>query len=318
MLISETGSEDEGVGMVAQKTADKILAAIGGNENLRACGICATRLRILVHDVAAVNLDNLANIHGILGVFKKGIYGLELVLGPRLVTAVSDAIYHSTGIRSSISELAGFNIPSGKTGITVSVSEAPAAEAEHEATPQPATDTDEEDEDPALDEMLLSIKEDELDDDEDDEDILTRSLLVINGPNLNMLGLREPDIYGKESYEQLVELCQDAAEEAGFDTCECLQSNHEGDLVDFIQDAYGVHDGIVINPAAYTHTSVALLDALKAVQIPTVEVHISDVDSREAFRQTSYVREACIATISGHGFEGYREAIELLAQHLGI
>ncbi len=136
--------------------------------------------------------------------------------------------------------------------------------------------------------------------------------LVINGPNLNMLGIREPDIYGSRTYDELVGMIREAAEELGVDV-EFYQSNHEGDLVDKIEEAYFRHfDGIVINPAAYTHTSVALLDAVKAVKIPTVEVHISDVDARDDFRKVSYIRQACIATISGRGFEGYIDAIKLL------
>ena len=136
-------------------------------------------------------------------------------------------------------------------------------------------------------------------------------ILVINGPNLNMLGIREPKIYGKERYSALCGKIVTYAEQKGIEV-EIYQSNHEGALVDRIQEAYGQVDGIVINPAAYTHTSVAILDALKAVGIPTVEVHISNVSEREAFRQISYVREACIATIQGHGTDGYLEAIDLL------
>ena len=139
-------------------------------------------------------------------------------------------------------------------------------------------------------------------------------ILVLNGPNINMLGIREPSIYGKENYASLLAKIQNYAAVRGVDL-KVLQSNHEGVLVDAIQEAYMKFDGIVINPAAYTHTSVALLDALKAVGIPTVEVHISDVSKREAFRQISYVREACIATISGHGTDGYLEAIDLLIEH---
>ena len=139
-------------------------------------------------------------------------------------------------------------------------------------------------------------------------------ILVLNGPNINMLGIREPSIYGKENYASLLAKIQKHASECGIEL-KALQSNHEGVLVDAIQEAYKKYDGIVINPAAYTHTSVALLDALKAVGIPTVEVHISDVSKREAFRQISYVREACIATISGHGTDGYLEAIDLLIEH---
>ena len=138
-------------------------------------------------------------------------------------------------------------------------------------------------------------------------------ILVINGPNLNMLGIREPDIYGAVTY---AELCRRIRQQAAAEDIEVeiYQSNHEGDLVDKIQEAYGKADGIVINPGAYTHTSIALLDVVKAVAIPTVEVHISDVAAREDFRQISYIRAACVKTISGHGIEGYLEALLYLAK----
>lgn len=139
-------------------------------------------------------------------------------------------------------------------------------------------------------------------------------ILVINGPNLNMLGIREPDIYGRETYATLIEKIAAHCKAKNLDV-EFYQSNHEGALVDKIQEAYGNTDGIVINPGAYTHTSVALLDALKAVSIPTVEVHISDVDKREDFRQISYVRKACIACIAGRGTQGYLDAVDLLIEH---
>ncbi len=140
-------------------------------------------------------------------------------------------------------------------------------------------------------------------------------LLVINGPNLNMLGLREPDIYGKNTYRDLVELVEAHCQEKGVQVT-LFQSNHEGAIVDEIQQAYGRYDGIVINPAAYTHTSVAILDALKSVAIPAVEVHISAVEQREAFRQVSYAGLACFATITGQGFPGYLHAIDLLIENL--
>lgn len=137
-------------------------------------------------------------------------------------------------------------------------------------------------------------------------------ILVINGPNLNMLGIREPDHYGKETYAQLCEKIEKYCGEKGI-SAEIYQSNHEGDLVDRIQKAYfDKVDGIVINPAAYTHTSIALLDAVKSVSIPTVEVHISKVEEREDFRQVSFVRAACVKTITGHGTDGYLEAIDFL------
>ena len=135
--------------------------------------------------------------------------------------------------------------------------------------------------------------------------------LVINGPNLNMLGLREPSIYGDRSYKALVELIETVCRDEGI-AVEVFQSNHEGAIVDKIQAAYGNTDGIVINPAAYTHTSVAILDALKAVCIPAVEVHLSDVNSRESFRHISYAGMACEKTYAGFGFEGYKMAIEYL------
>lgn len=139
-------------------------------------------------------------------------------------------------------------------------------------------------------------------------------LYIVNGPNLNMLGIREPDIYGRHTYEDLVNELTAYCAERGVEPI-FVQSNHEGELVTAIQNAYFEEaDGIVINPAAYTHTSVALLDALKAIALPAVEVHLSDVSAREDFRQISYVREACIATISGKGFDGYKEAIDLLLQ----
>ena len=139
------------------------------------------------------------------------------------------------------------------------------------------------------------------------------NILVINGPNLNMLGIREPEIYGKATYADLCRLIEDHAKKLGI-TVTLYQSNHEGDLVDAVQQAYGKQDGIIINPGAYTHTSIALLDALNAVSIPAVEVHISDPDTREAFRKVSYVRTACKKTIKGHGFEGYLEAMDYLTE----
>ena len=139
------------------------------------------------------------------------------------------------------------------------------------------------------------------------------NILVINGPNLNFLGKREPEIYGNRTYEDLLQLIREEADRLGVNV-EFYQSNHEGDLVDAIQGAYGRMDGIIINPAAYTHTSIALLDAVKAVGIPTVEVHISDPDTREDFRKVSYIRAACETTIKGKGLEGYTEALRHLVQ----
>ena len=139
-----------------------------------------------------------------------------------------------------------------------------------------------------------------------------KKILVINGPNLNMLGVREPDIYGKQNFAALEEYIRASARELSL-SVSLFQSNHEGEIVDIIQSAYGLYDGIVINPAAYTHTSVAILDALKAVGIPTVEVHLSDINSREEFRKHSFVSMIAVKTICGLGFEGYRKALEYFA-----
>ena len=141
-------------------------------------------------------------------------------------------------------------------------------------------------------------------------------ICVINGPNINFLGIREPDIYGAETFAALCEKVKVHAAELGAEV-ELYQSNHEGDLVDKIQQAYGDADGIVINPGAYTHTSIAILDAVKSVMIPTVEVHISKVEEREDFRQVSYIRLACVKTITGHGINGYLEAMDFLAENYG-
>ena len=140
-------------------------------------------------------------------------------------------------------------------------------------------------------------------------------ILVINGPNLNMLGKREPDIYGSKSYASLVQTVRQAAASVHA-RVKTVQSNHEGKIVDFIQKAAKKYDGIVINPAAYTHTSIAILDALKAVGLPAVEVHLSDIQSREEFRRHSYISAACLKTIAGKGFDGYAEAIRFLAEQL--
>ena len=142
------------------------------------------------------------------------------------------------------------------------------------------------------------------------------NIRIINGPNLNMLGIREPAIYGRTTYDDLCTLIGRHAEETGVNIT-LLQSNHEGDLVDYIQQAYGVDDAIIINPGAYTHTSVAILDAAKAVGLPVVEVHISKVEDREDFRQISYIRQACVRTITGHGITGYTEAMDYLKENYG-
>ena len=147
--------------------------------------------------------------------------------------------------------------------------------------------------------------------------VINMKIRVINGPNLNMLGIREPEIYGHETYEDLLRFIQESACALGVEA-QCLQSNYEGELVTFIQQCLGSADAIIINPAAYTHTSVAILDALKAVGLPAVEVHLSDVNAREEFRRVSYAGMACVKTIAGHGFEGYRMAMKALVDNFSV
>ena len=142
-------------------------------------------------------------------------------------------------------------------------------------------------------------------------------VLIINGPNINMLGIREPEIYGNRTYEDLINYIEGAIKALDLEA-EYFQSNHEGDIIDKIQSALGKFDGIVINPAAYTHTSVAILDALKSVNLPAVEVHISDIDEREDFRRVSLTKNACIASVAGKGFDGYVMAVKLILNHLQL
>ena len=312
--------------MGSQDIAELILWALGGKDNVRACGVCATRLRFLVNNISAVDRESLADVRGVLGISRMGLYGIELVLGPGLAHDVSEDISKLTGIRSTEDELSDFNNAVPVPGLSIRISTAKSIEK------APADDGDEDDgeddvdadEEDDGDEEAVDAEDTE---DDDDFDEFVRSvseaehevsLLVINGPNINMLGIREPGVYGKEDFAALLELCKKTAREVGFADCRCFQSNHEGAIVDEIQDAYGVFDGLVINPGAYTHTSIAILDAVKAISIPTIEVHISKVEEREDFRQVSYIRQACLETITGLGIDGYRVAIEHMAAHLGV
>lgn len=298
--------------------ARDVLAAVGGAKNVTANDICMTRLRLLTEDPSLVDTEQLSGTSGVLGIVKRGTNGVEVVFGPGKVDGVHDAIAGLTGL---VSDAADFSpdAPAESDALRVTISD----------KGLPSSDDAEDDKDAMdLDDMreLMSIldAEDqkdepaEADDGAAEEEPEGARVLVINGPNINMLGIREPKIYGSQSYQALLQLCQEAARDAGFDECSCFQSNHEGDLVDAIQDAYGSYDGIVINPGAYTHTSIAILDAAKAVGLPMVEVHISKVDEREDFRQVSYIRAACFETVCGLGIEGYRKAIYDLAEKIGL
>lgn len=296
--------------------ARDVLAAVGGAKNVTANDICMTRLRLLTEDPSLVDTEQLSGTSGVLGIVKRGTNGVEVVFGPGKVDGVHDAIAGLTGLDSDAADFSP-DAPAESDALRVTISD----------KGLPSSDDAEDDKDAMdLDDMreLMSILDAEesagpdAPQDSPAEDPEGPRVLVINGPNINMLGIREPKIYGSQSYQALLQLCQEAAHEAGLAECSCFQSNHEGDLVDAIQDAYGSYDGIVINPGAYTHTSIAILDAAKAVGLPMVEVHISKVDEREEFRQVSYIRAACFETVTGMGIEGYRKAIHDLAEKIGL
>ena len=300
--------------------AREVLAAVGGADNVTANDICMTRLRILTEDPSLVDTELLSETSGVLGIVKRGTNGVEVVFGPGKVDDVHTAIAGLTGLDSSGDFAA--SAPSDADPLKVTISKGAPAVSE----------TSEEDSDGGIDledmrELMSILDAEDASEGATDETAATPAaddgaegarVLVINGPNINMLGIREPKIYGSQTYQALLQLCQEAAREAGFAECTCFQSNHEGDLVDAIQDAYQSYDGIVINPGAYTHTSIAILDAAKAVGLPMVEVHISKVDEREDFRQVSYIRAACFETVTGLGIEGYRKAINDLAEKIGL
>lgn len=309
--------------MTERDIASAVLGCVGGVGNVVANSLCMTRLRITVANPTAINRESLDLIDGVLGTATRGTNGIEVVFGPMAVAGVFECFSKLTGISPDYDPLAGFRRHSSNLHVHITPGRRKSYSAQADANESRA---DVEQDAPLADEDDIAALERLLDEEPASHEevdgtprtAIERRVLVINGPNINMLGIREPDLYGREDFPALLELCKQAAREAGFVDCRCYQSNHEGDLVDEIQDAYQVFDGIVINPGAYTHTSVALLDALKSVSIPTIEVHISKVEEREDFRQVSYVRKACIETITGLGIEGYRVAIQHLAAHLGM
>ena len=309
----------------------EVLDAVGGKDNVTASDICMTRLRIMTEHPSLVDTEKLSSTRGVLGIVRRGKKGIEVVFSPGKAEDVYGEIVRLTGIEPDEGVFDG--IAADGSALQVQINSSHEAKAQAESDDEEDSPSEELGEKPDADDMrgLVSLLESDLlsegdsDDEEEDEDADDDDMdddgarvLVLNGPNINMLGIREPSIYGRQDYQTLLSLCHDAADEAGFSDCTCLQSNHEGDLVDYIQDALGSYDGIVINPGAYTHTSVAILDAVRAVSLPCVEIHISNVDEREDFRKVSYIRQACFETVTGMGIEGYRKAILDLAEHLGI
>lgn len=333
--------------------ASEMLRAVGGTGNVESVTTCLTRLRLSLLDSSAIDEEALRSQRGVLGVSNRASDTLEVVFGPSAIEGIGREFALLTGlplngtkrscpvpIRGAVKRLeptsqaadeSDADAPETNTSdAALSLKpgqriEIPAGRKRSYRAQQRAAIADERLEKDDIEALKAFLADDE----EPTEHVtvslgspqkpsLGRSVLVINGPNINMLGTREPAIYGRQDYAALVALCKDSAKKAGFSDVRCFQSNHEGDLVDEIQNALGSFDGIVINPAAYTHTSVAILDAVKAVQLPCVEVHISKVDEREDFRQVSYIRQACFETVSGMGLEGYRKAIFDLAKHLGM
>lgn len=319
--------------MEYREVAGKILTAVGGSDNVTSVMTCLTRLRLTLTNPDNVNAGALKAIKGVLGTVRRGANGIEVVLGPASIEGVSREFSLQSGVGASGPSAAS---SSPMASLAEDDNEAPEASDGPKAakkqdriviTPGRRSSYRAQQRAAINDERLGKEDLDALRAFLDDGSKTAaavgpkqggKSVLVINGPNINMLGIREPNIYGKADYAALVRTCKVAAEEAGFTAVRCFQSNHEGAIVDEIQAALGSYDGIVMNPAAYTHTSVAILDALKAVSIPCVEVHISRVEEREDFRQVSYVRQACFETITGMGLEGYRKAILDLAAHLGM
>ena len=297
-------------------TARRLLDALGGSDNVSSVSMCMTRLRLELAHPELANYQDIASIHRVLSVRPRGASGVEVVFGPAVVEAIGRAVASLTGRPLSsrnakavngISPVASRRKTQNRRGVRIL--------GKDYLSPAEPRQLDRQDLD-HLRELLSMVDEPKGGERSDAEGAGSLKALVINGPNMNLLGLREPGIYGRRSYEDLIDLCREAGEDLGFDEVRCIQSNHEGDIVDAIQDARGLFDGIVMNPAAYTHTSVAILDALKAVAIPCVEVHVSDVPEREDFRQVSYVRNACIACVIGEGLEGYVHALQILAEHL--
>ena len=318
--------------MEYREVAGKILTAVGGSDNVTSVMTCLTRLRLTLNDQSAVDAEGLKAIKGVLGTVKRGASGIEVVLGPASIEGVSREFSLQSGV--------GVSGPSSTPRSPMESLAEEKGEPEHEETKPEPKKQDRIVITPGRRSSYRAQQRAAINDErlgKEDMDALRAFLddgakaaasakpekrgkyvLVINGPNINMLGIREPSIYGKADYAALVRTCKAAAAEAGFTGIRCFQSNHEGAIVDEIQAALGTYDGIVMNPAAYTHTSVAILDALKAVSLPCVEIHISRVEDREDFRQVSYVRQACFETITGMGLEGYRKAILDLAAHLGM
>ena len=291
--------------MDSQQAAQNVLLAIGGSDNLVSNEVCMTRLRLTVTDPTRIDTEQLGNLQGVLGIVGRGVNGIEVVFGPNIAQQVNAAI---TACRNHTQTSQVISMPEdSSTSDEKEVEQLISLLRNVDLSVDNLSHTGTFDDDP---------KEESAANEEPTQDEQGLRLLIINGPNINMLGIREPKLYGKQDYRTLIKICKEEANNQGFIDCVCYQSNYEGDLVSAIQDALGTYDAILINPAAYTHTSIALLDAALSVQIPMVEVHLTDINEREEYRRVSYLKDACIGVCCGKGFESYREGIALLAKYL--
>lgn len=288
--------------MDSMQVAQAVLDALGGRENILTNAVCMTRLRVTLADVKKVDYERLGDVSSVLGTATRGSNGVEVVFGPRVI----DGIYHSfvelTGIAARPDDLFPMSRPASNMHVQIRTGK---PRPQPSFTPSTSSHFDEQD--MSVLEGLFS-KEDE--DNAKEAPVELGRLLVINGPNLNMLGVAVDSVHFKEAdYISLLELCKHTAEDCGFTRCDCFQSNHEGDLVDAIQDSLFGYDAIVINPGAYG-SSKALRDALRSVTLPAVEVHLHRLDEEDAVGIT------CLDSVCGHGMDGYAMAIEKLAKRL--
>ncbi len=290
--------------MKYEDLAKQIILAVGDKPNLKSYQICMTRLRLHLRDISLVNRDELKALPHVLGIVNHGEDMLDVVLSFGVIQHLFNSMSAYMNDEQPLPEIPKLNAHERPITPANRKSYHAQARAKHRLN-----DTD-------LD-YLCSLLDESDKIQEDDEELQSDlKLMIINGPSFNFLGFRQKEIYGTDTYSDLVQMCKTTAHDCGFNTCLCFQSNHEGEIVDKILSAYKNFDGIIINPAAYTHTSVAILDALLAVDIPFIEVHISDPKKREPFRHFSYYENDAIKTISGKGIEGYREAIEYFAEYL--
>lgn len=296
-----------------EQIAEAVLAALGGRDNVSANTVCMTRLRVTLRDPNLVDYEELNAVSGVLGTASRGFNGLEVVFGPRIIDGVYHAFLSLTGLEAGTDAL--FPMSRQNSNFSVKINDAAPQASAAPASSRPSrqqdawenTRLDDEDLD-ALRELFAELDKDEVS--APKSDAQTR-LLVLNGPNVNMIGLSFGHASAEDEYSKILELCQRTAREVGFTTCVCLQSNHEGDLVDWVQDAWESFDAIVINATAHAMTSLALPEAIRSVGVPTAQVSINNKYARH-----SLLAESCAINVAGEGIVGYAHAIRQLAEML--